>query len=562
MNKKSTLLLVIISIITPIYVANAQSKNFKTAKNLDIQYSILETLDANFVDSLSVDKLLYTGINSMLRTLDPYTVFIPEEKASDLEMMTSGSYGGVGSYIRQGKDGGILITEPYENSPAVKFGLQPGDKILSINGESTKDMKVGDASKKMRGNPNTYIDFTLLKARTKDTVDVKLLREKIHVPDVVYYGTVRDSIGYIQLGAFTSNGSKDVADAFKDLKTNHNIKRLVLDLRGNGGGLMSEAINIVSLFVPKGTLVVTAKGRSMGKMKYYTKTKPMDTEIPIMVLVNSSSASSSEIVTGALQDLDRAVVAGSRSFGKGLVQSIQNVGYDSSLKLTTAKYYTPSGRCVQALDYTHRNSDGSVGAIPDSLKHAFKTTNGKIVYDGGGIDPTVKVSSDTLSRAMLSLFYSGAMTDYAIKYYTEHDSIAVISKFKIDSTEYSSFIDFVKSKKVDLRNDAEIEMDKVILAAKRDKIYDKVKDNLESTKKHLAIDTVAFFNENHSVINEMLGNEIVTLYYYRRGRAEYSLRSDEQFHKALNKWDKALVELNMVVVEKEEVDTAKVAGEK
>ena len=359
---------------------SAQSDDFNTGKYLEIQSMILRTLQAHYVDSIQLDDLLHKSIDAMLATLDPYTVFIPEENEEDLDIMTTASYGGVGALIQKTPQGHIIIAEPYEGSAAVKTGLHPGDTVVAIEGVNTKDLTADQCSERMRGRPGTVLNMTVVRGRGGDTVQVALTRERIHIPDVVYYGFVNDSTGYIQVGGFTVDGSKDVRKAFEALKSDGRMRRMVLDLRGNGGGLMNEAVNIVSLFVPQGTPVVSAKGKHpAADFQYKTEAAPVDTLMPLMVMVNSASASSSEIVAGALQDMDRATIAGVRTYGKGLVQTIRPAGYSTSLKLTTAKYYTPSGRCVQAIDYSHRNEDGSVGYVPDSLKKAFKTRLGRTV---------------------------------------------------------------------------------------------------------------------------------------------------------------------------------------
>ena len=334
----------------------------------------------------------------MLGDLDPYTVYIPEEENEDLQMMVSKSYGGIGAVIyKPDKDGNVIINEPYAGSPAVRYGLRCGDEIMEIDGVSTHGLTSQECSDRMKGKPGTTVKFKVKKVYTDEIVEINVVRERIHLPDVEYAGMLDAETGYIYQSGFTENVSGDIRNAVLNLKK-QGMKKLVLDLRGNGGGLMNEAINIVSLFVPKGSLVVSSKGNGISEQKYKTTTEPIDTEIPLIVMVDSGSASSSEIVTGALQDLDRATVMGTRTFGKGLVQSIRPLPYNGQLKVTTAKYYTPSGRCVQAIDYAHRNEDGSVGYIPDSLANEFKTAHGRIVKDGGGITPDVIVKGHEYSR--------------------------------------------------------------------------------------------------------------------------------------------------------------------
>ena len=486
---------------------SAQSEEFNTGKYLEIQSMVLRTLESQYVDSVKLDELIHNGIDAMLSTLDPYTVFIPEENEEDLDILTTASYGGVGALIQKTPQGYIIIAEPYEGSAAIKAGLNPGDTIVAIEGVR----------------------------------DVALTRERIHIPDVVYYGFLNDSTGYIQIGGFTKDGSKDVRKALEALKADGRMKRLVLDLRGNGGGLMDEAVNIVSMFVPKGSLVVSARGKHPEThFEYRTETAPVDTLLPLMVMVNSGSASSSEIVAGALQDMDRAAVAGIRTYGKGLVQTIRPVGYNTSLKVTTAKYYTPSGRCVQAIDYSHRNEDGSVGTVPDSLKKEFRTKGGRPVYDGGGITPDIIVEPDTYSRPVLSMIYSNVLSDYAIRYFNAHDSIAPAGEFRLTDSEYDDFVRFASQKDFDARTEAQIEMESVLEAAEREGLGENLEgldEEMEELLDRMSLTKEEFLLANKSRIKPLLEDEIALKFYLRRGGVESALRQDTQLQKALELWD-------------------------
>ncbi len=519
----------------------AQSDNFNTGKYLEIQSMILRTLQSQYVDSVSLEDLLRTGIDAMLAGLDPYTVFIPEENEEDLDIMTTASYGGVGALIQKTPSGYIVVAEPYENSAAVKAGLNPGDTIIAIEGVSTKDLPVDECSGRMRGRPGSVLDMTVVRGRGGDTVQVALVRERIHVSDVVYYGFLDDSTGYIQIGGFTMDGSKDVRKALDSLRADGRMRRLVLDLRGNGGGLMNEAVEIVSLFVPQGTLVVSAKGKHPGAdFEYRTGTAPVDTLLPLMVMVNSGSASSSEIVAGALQDMDRATVAGVRTYGKGLVQTIRQAGYNTSLKVTTAKYYTPSGRCVQAIDYSHRNEDGSVGAVPDSLKKEFRTRLGRKVYDGGGITPDITVEPQYYSRPVISLIYSNVLSDYALRYFNTHDSIAPAGVFSLTEEEYEDFVKFASQKEFDARTESRIEMEEVLKAAEREMLAESIEgieEDMQNLLSRLSLSKEEFLKTNRSLIKPLLEDEIAQKFYLRRGGAESALRQDTQLHKALEQWD-------------------------
>ena len=375
--------------LTAIQTISAQSQNFKLGQWSEIQHAILQELNRSYVDSLPVSRIMRAGVDAMLEELDPYTIYIPEEENEDLQMMLSKTYGGIGAIIHKKVEENVVINEPYAGSPAQKYGLQCGDEIIQIDGVPTIGLTSKESSDRMKGKPGTAVTFKVKKVRTNDTLDIKIVRERIHFPDIEYAGMLDDTTGYILQTSFTENVSGEIRSRFNEMKA-QGMKRLVLDLRGNGGGLMSEAINIVSLFVPKGSLVVTSKGNTEDSVKEYrTVAEPIDTEIPIIVMIDSGSASSSEIVSGALQDMDRATIMGKRSYGKGLVQSIRPLPYNGQIKVTTSKYYTPSGRCVQAIDYAHRNEDGSVGNIPDSLTREFRTAGGRIVRDGGGITPDV-----------------------------------------------------------------------------------------------------------------------------------------------------------------------------
>ena len=513
----------------------AQSANFKTGKALEVQYNILRELNAGFVDTIDTEKLINKGISAMLSSLDPYTEYIPDENEEDLEMMRTASYGGIGAVIRKVDSIGVLISQPYLGSPAVKFGLEPGDFILAIDGESVLPLPVDKCSERMKGQPGTQVKFLVKKGRTGEEKEIVVTRERVHIPDVSYSGVLRDTVGYIRHEAFTEGGSRDFRKAFEGLQQK-GIKHLLIDLRGNGGGIVDEAVNILSLFLPKGTSVVSAKGRSAQSVfDMKTQQEPLDTLIPITVLVNSGSASASEIIAGAIQDLDRGMITGTRTYGKGLVQGFRPVGYNGSLKFTTAKYYTPSGRCVQAIDYSNRNSDGSVGAVPDSLKKAFKTLKkGRTVYDGGGITPDTLIKTEVYSRPAYSLVANDIFGEYAIEYYKKHPSIAAAAEFALTDAEYEEFVKFAAGKNFDSRSAAQAQLDQMLKAAKNEDLYEPYKEAFDALEKSLKISKEEMLRVKKAEFKPLLEEEIVYKYYYTPGRVESIIRNDSQLHQVLD----------------------------
>ena len=426
--------------------ASAQSSNFQLGKFVEIQNAILRELNRSYVDSLPVERMQKAAIDAMLETLDPYTVYVPAEENDNFRMQIEKAYGGIGAIIfKPEKDGNVVINEPYAGSPCAKAGLVCGDEILEINGESVKGKDSAECSSRMKGQPGTEVKFLVKKLRTRDTVEVSVVRELIHIPDIQYAGMLDDgTTGYIYQTGFTEGVAAQMRQEVLRLKS-EGMKKLVLDLRQNGGGLMQEAVEIVSLFVPKGSVVVTARGRNpKDVVTYKTYRDPIDLKLPIVVLVDSGSASASEIVSGALQDMDRATIMGQRTFGKGLVQSIRPLPYGGQLKITTAKYYTPSGRCVQAIDYSNRNEDGSVGHIPDSLTHVFYTSRGREVRAGGGITPDIRLKTPEYPDIVYSIVMSGVLEEYALGYVREHPSIAPAAEYSFD--DWEGFLKFMETK--------------------------------------------------------------------------------------------------------------------
>lgn len=425
--------------------ASAQTRDFKMGKWTEIQNAILKELSRSYVDELPIDRMERAAIDAMLSNLDPYTVYIPAEEGEDLQMLIAKTYGGVGAIIyKPEKDGNVIINEPYEGSPAALAGLRCGDEVLEIDGKSVVGLDTKECSDRMKGQPDTKLTLKVKKVYTGEIKTLTIRRRQIHLPDIAYCGMIGDGVGYICQTGFSEGVADSVRAGVKRLKE-EGMKKLVLDLRGNGGGLMSEAVDIVSMFVPKGSLVVSQKGNeNTGSEEVFSQKEPVDLKLPIIVLVDGGSASASEIVSGALQDLDRATIMGKRTYGKGLVQNIKPLPYGGKLKVTVAKYYTPSGRCVQAIDYSKRDENGSVSYIPDSLTHEFKTAGGRIVKDGGGITPDVEIPVKKYSDVTYDLVVKGLVEQYTLKYVREHETIPAVEDFHF--TDIEDFKAFVKDK--------------------------------------------------------------------------------------------------------------------
>ena len=531
MRKTLSVLVTLLSVVT----ALAQSKEFTLGKNLEIEYAVLGEVASSYVDTVDFEKMISSGIESMLSTLDPYTVYFPEEEEEDVELMTTGNYGGVGSLIRKMPGEAVRIVEPYEGTPAVKAGLEPGDCILEIDGVPVYGETSEQSSERMKGQPGTDVHFRVVKGRTGDTVNVVVTRERIHISSVVYAGMVRDTVGYVYIDGFTSGMHDEFRSKVLELKSS-GARRLVIDLRDNGGGVMEEAVELVSLFVPKGTLVVSSKGRGQAESELRTVSAPLDTAIPLLVLINSASASASEITAGALQDLDRATVAGVRSYGKGLIQSIKPLPYNGKVKITTGKYYTPSGRCVQAIDYSHRNEDGSVGYVPDSLRKAFKTRAGRTVYDGGGITPDIQVEAPSYSRTAAGIVYADIDGDFAIEYYKKHPSIPAPADFHLSDAEYEEFVQFAAAQSYDLRSASQTALDALVKAAQQDGLYELYKTEIEALKARVEVDKAQLLRDLKSELLPLVETEIVVKYYFKGQSTIIALRNDPQLDKALEEW--------------------------
>ena len=512
------------------FIINQETRDFRIAKNLDIFFSLFREVNTFYVDEINPDKIIKTGIDNMLKTLDPYTVYYSESEADDFSFMTTGKYGGIGSLISN-IGGYAVITVVYKGFPADLAGIKAGDRLMKVDGVSLKGLTSRDVSEKLKGNPGTTISVTI--ERNGSEIDYSLRRERIAIPPVPYYGMIDEATGYIRFTNFTQNCVEDVRSALVSLKT-RNPKQIILDLRGNPGGLLTEAVEIVSLFVAPGNEVVSTKGKvKQFDEEFRTIKAPVDEKIPLAVIINSGSASAAEIVAGAIQDLDRGVVVGQRSYGKGLVQITRPLSYNTQLKVTTARYYIPSGRCIQALDFSHPNEDGSVGIIPDSLISEFRTRNGRIVKDGGGITPDIVVTPEPLSQISAELYLRNLIFDFATKYYWAHPDIKNPEQFSFSEQDYSDFRNFLVERGFSYRTLTESSLNELIATAKREKYYDIHKDlftQLENQISHSLDHDLAIFRQE---ITELIEDEVISRYFYEEGAIAWSVKKDQQVLRAL-----------------------------
>ena len=529
---KTIMLLSALFSVLSVNASTTENRQHKIAKYFDVLHYMFRDLDAYYVDSVDVDKVFEASIGGMLSVFDPYTSYIPEEEVSDFKYMTTGEYAGIGAIITQ-RDGKIYISEPYENMPAQKAGLLFGDEILSVDGEDVRGKDVSYVSDKLRGRPNSEIVLEVRREGVKKPIKFAFTRQQIVVPQVVYYGMVAEKVGYIYLESFTDKATQEVKQALLDLKK-QGATSLVLDLRENGGGLMSEAVSICNLFVDKGEEIVSTRGKAKSDNRHYkTRSEAVDTQMSLVVLISGGSASSSEIVAGALQDLDRAVIVGERSYGKGLVQATREMPASGLLKMTTAKYYIPSGRCIQAVDYTHRDENGAVSRIPDSLTTVFHTRHGREVRDGGGIRPDVELSEETLSNLSVKLAVNHFYFDFANDYFRQHPSIASPSTFRITDEDYQAFTQFVLNKGVDYDLQSRKLMDRFKSMLQQEGLYDEVKAEFEALDAKLNSDLAAHLHLFREDITRFIESSIVLRYYYQKGEHEYMLRDDSFLEKAI-----------------------------
>jgi carboxyl-terminal processing protease len=532
MKKKFKIIILgIVLAITSVISVGFTDNYFEISKNLDIFTTLYKELNTFYVDETDPGELMKEGIDKMLKSLDPYTTYIPESEIEDFRFMTTGQYGGIGAMITKRKEF-VFISEPYEGFPAQKAGLMAGDKILEINGKSAKSKTTEEVSKVLKGQPNTSVTLLIERPHLDKPFEVTFEREKVSVKSVPYSAYIEDGIGYVKLRSFTRNCSKDIKSAIEDLKKETELKGLILDLRSNPGGLLNESVDIVNLFVEKGEEVVSTRGKIKSWEKsYIANNKPLDTAVPLVILINSSSASASEIVSGAIQDLDRGVVIGQRSYGKGLVQQTRKLSYNSQLKLTVAKYYIPSGRCIQALDYSNRNEDGSVGKIADSLMTSFQTKNGREVFDGGGINPDIITETGIFSNIIVSLFRERLFFDYATDFRFENDSIA--TDFIFSDSNYEHFVDYLSGKEYTYKTKTEEALEKLKEKATDEKYFESLSDEYEALLTQLVANKGDDLFTNKEEIKEILTGEIRSRYFYQIGRIEAALNFDPELEKAL-----------------------------
>ncbi|CAK7059064.1 MAG: hypothetical protein PARBA_02166 [Parabacteroides sp.] len=515
-------------------LAQKKDNRFEVSKNLDIFNALVKEMEMFYVDSIDVDKTVRRGIDAMLGGLDPYTEYIPEQEMDKLKFMTTGEYGGIGSYIRERKEGGVYIIEPFEGMPAALAGLKPGDRILAIDTVDVSKKSSDEVSALLKGVPNTKMVLKIQRPSEKKPREVEMVRKQILENQVTYYGVRGDGIGYIYLKGFTDKSAQEVKNAFEDLKNNHHIKSLILDLRNNGGGLLESATQIVGMFVPKGKEVVSTRGKfKQWDRTYRTPNEPIDTVMPMAVLINGNSASAAEIVSGSLQDMDRAILIGERSFGKGLVQSPRELPYNGSLKITMSKYYIPSGRCIQQIDYTHRKADGSVAAIPDSLTSVFYTSKGRPVRDGGGIRPEFEVGEPDTPTMMYYLVTDFVLLDFAADWAQKHKTIPPVEEFSITDEDFEAFKKFAKEKNFTYDRQSEKLLKNLKEVAKFEGYLDADSTIFNSLQEKLTPNLERDFDLHKEQIKKLIASEIIKRYYFQKGVLMENLKDDKVLDKAL-----------------------------
>ncbi len=533
MRKRVIVLSVILIGIVSFSFTPPAERYFEIAKNLEIFATVFKEVNNLYVDEINPNKTIRVGIDAMLGSLDPYTNFISEDQVEDFRTQNTGQYGGIGAVTRT-IGNRTVVTMVYEEYPAFKNGLKIGDEVLKMDGVDLSKLTLDEANQLMRGQVGTPVKLTVKRTGKNDPIDIEFKREKIKISNVPYFGMIAPDMGYVQLTEFTVDAGKEVKNAVAYLKEN-GAKHIILDLRDNPGGLLHEAVNICNIFIPKGKKVVDTKGKvSENNITYQTLNNPVDLEIPVIVIINRGSASASEIVAGTLQDYDRAVVLGEKSYGKGLVQIPRPLSYNSQVKITTAKYYTPTGRCIQVLDYSHRREDGSAGSIPDSLKKEFSTTHGRKVFDGGGIDPDIKIESPQPAMVTQVLFQEGLMFDFATQYAFAHATIPDAKSFSLTDQEYQEFVAWSKTKKVNYQTSLETELNDLVAHAKRERSYDDLKPQLDLIKTRIADGRKNDFMNFKDQIKPLLEVEIVSRYYFEKGTVEARFKNDNEVKRAMD----------------------------
>lgn len=533
MIKKITIIniLFLSIILSPIATIGQNQNNFELSKNLEIYADILRQLNLNYADDITPGELNTTAIDALLEKLDPYTVYVPESRREDFELMTKGEYGGIGALIQKQGDH-VVVTEPYEGFPAQKAGLRAGDKIIAIDGESAHGKSSSDISEKLKGTPGTSIKLTIESYGDSISRDYEIIREKVKFPNIPYYGMLNDEIGYINLLQFNMGCANEVKNAFNELSSNNDLQGLVFDLRGNGGGLLNEAVDIVNIFVPKNKVIVTTKGKNTSNTTVHrTRNNSINTKIPLVVLVNENSASASEIVAGAIQDLDRGVIIGQKTFGKGLVQNILDLPYNSKIKLTVAKYYIPSGRCIQSIDYFENKSSDD---LPDSLLNVFTTAGGRKVYDKGGIEPDLVLDTRSFSQISGDLYAQNYIFNFANKFMVKNDSIAAPRDFVITDEVFNDFKKFVEDQDFSYDTETEILLERLIRSSEREDYHEALKSTIKVLSNEINEEKKKDIDKNRFEIEEMLKVEIVSRYFFQEGKLEATLVNDPEIAEAIN----------------------------
>jgi len=537
MIRRGEVVLLIIVLLGIGKIAPAQAPNeqgFEIVKNLDIFSNVIKELNTNYVDDIKPGELSKTAIDAMLESLDPYTNYITESEIEDYKFITTGEYGGIGALIHQNGDF-VVISEPYEGAPAQKNDLRAGDIILEINGQSAKGKTYSDVSAILKGQAGTAITLKIQRPGENAPIEKTINREIIKIDNIPYSGMLDHDIGYIKLTSFTQKAAAEVKQAFLKLREKSDLKGLVIDLRGNGGGLLNEAVDIVNIFVDRGQDVVTTKGKLPDKNHTYkTTNSPVDVTIPVVVLVDGQSASASEILSGAMQDLDRGVIVGRRTFGKGLVQNVVPLSFNAQMKVTVAKYYIPSGRCIQAIDYSHKNKEGVFGKIPDSLIAAFKTKDGRTVYEGRGINPDIHSDKVDYSNIAMALYTKYLIFDFATQFRRDHPVIPPADKFEITDSIFNAFVAFIADKKYDYKTKSEQALEDLRKNSEKENYFNAIKSEYDALKKQMENDKKSDLTKFKSQINDLIKQEIVSRYYYQKGKIIASLNTDKDITEAIN----------------------------